>query len=123
MDNFEVVVIVGLIGIAYTVFGIGSTLHTQTTMLNDTLTEIKEYLIQEDPIGVTYNVNDIYRQISDLPEEIAKDILHGLSYYSEDMGLKYDLKDINKGLESIEKSIDAIDTRILHVLRQRKLDQ
>ena len=123
MSDFEVVVFAGFLGIAYTLFGIGKTLHTQTVVLNDTLTEIKEYLTQKDSMGVTYTVNDIYRQISDLPEEIAKDILHGLSYYSEDMGLKYDLKDINKGLESIEKSIDAIDTRILHVLRQRKLDQ
>ena len=122
MGTFEVVVIGGLIVIALTLLLVGNAVTEQTDVISERLLEIQKQFQKQSNLPI-YTIDDIHHKITDLPEEIAKDILHGLSYYSEDMGLKYDLKDINKGLESIEKSIDAIDTRILHVLRQRKLDQ
>ena len=122
MGTFEVVVIGGLIVIALTLLMVGNAVTEQTVVISERLLEIQKQFQEQSNLPI-YTIDDIHHKISDLPEEIAKDILHGLSYYSEDMGLKYDLKDINRGLESIEKSIDAIDTRILHVLRQRKLDQ
>ena len=120
--EFEWAVIIGLIGISYTLFGLGSRLERVAETLDDTNKEIRKLTSDRSSNERTFNMHTIYDAITQLPEKTSEESTRKLGYIIREHGdLKDDLHDLKRSLKSIDKGIQGLDTRLFHLLKKNKL--